>query len=122
MNFLTDKQRENALILLAEGPDEIILSAMVDLRRFRHLEEGTKRNLNEVIDELKGEATPVPEEAPRKNISPGTPAITKIGAVAKDYVLEALRMKQQPSTKYEEHLKLLWSRGEVKYDGEEFYL
>ena len=59
----------------------------------------------------------------RKNINPGDPTITKIGSGTKDLILDALRQGQQmPRPKYDEHLKLLWKRGEVRFDGELFYV
>lgn len=60
--------------------------------------------------------------AERKNISPGPSSITKIGGNTLEQVLGMLKDGHQPPDKYSEHLKLLWSRGKVKYDGEVFYL
>ena len=60
--------------------------------------------------------------APRKNISPGMPTITKIGTPAKEEIMSCLGKKMIPPTKYTEHLKLLWLRGEVKFDGQVYYL
>ena len=62
-------------------------------------------------------------EVSRKNINPGDPTITKIGSGTKDLIIDALKHgDQMPRPKYDEHLKLLWKRGEVKYDGELFYV
>ena len=62
----------------------------------------------------------------RPNVSPGEPSIGKIGTATKEYILEALKLSDRNpavlSTKYTEHLKLLWSRGEVQFDGEAYYL
>jgi hypothetical protein len=72
--------------------------------------------------------TDTKEDAPkqdvaRKNINPGDPSISKIGSSTKDVILGDLAAGRQPPTpKYDEHMKLLWSRGEVKYDGKEYYL
>lgn len=66
--------------------------------------------------------------AERKNISPGTPSITKIGTNTKEYILNELKASGAPRTiehfglKLVEHLKLLWARGEIKFDGTEYYL
>ena len=60
--------------------------------------------------------------AERKNISPGTPSITKIGEKAKEHILNSLRAGAQPAIMYHDHLKLLWKRGEIKFDGKEYYL
>lgn len=58
----------------------------------------------------------------RTNVSPGEPSIGKIGNVAKDAITATLGAGRQPAEKYTEHMKLLWKRGEVKYDGKEYYL
>ncbi len=59
----------------------------------------------------------------RANVSPGEPTIGKIGADSKALILSELSTGTiQPHAKYVEHCKLLWKRGEVKYDGKEYYL
>lgn len=58
----------------------------------------------------------------RKNVSPGEPSITKIGSNTREEIIEALKRGVQPLDKFREHLKLLWKRGEIKFDGEEYYL
>lgn len=58
----------------------------------------------------------------RKNTSPGIATITKIGSNTLEQIVGMLKDGNQPPEKYSEHLKLLWSRGKVKYDGEVFYL
>lgn len=60
--------------------------------------------------------------APRPNNTPGEPIITKIGNSAKSEILAMLGKGEQPHSKYGEHCRLLWKRGEVKYDGKEFFL
>jgi hypothetical protein len=65
--------------------------------------------------------------APRPNISPGEPAIGKIGGATREYLLNELKAGDRTTEykdfhKFKEHLKLLWSRGEVKFDGDEYYL
>lgn len=60
--------------------------------------------------------------AERKNITPGEPTIGKIGATAKDEIIKVLDQGGTLNTRYTEHCKLLWKRGEIKYDGKEFYL
>ena len=62
-------------------------------------------------------------EAARKNVSPGEPSIGKIGGTTKDSILRTLKEGLHPvAPKFEEHLKLLWKRGEVKFDGTEYWL
>ena len=59
---------------------------------------------------------------PKQNVSPGLSTIGKIGTAAKEYIFEALKLGEQPGAKYTEHMKLLWARNEVKFDGSEYYL
>ncbi len=66
-------------------------------------------------------------EAPaRKNISPGEPSIGKIGKDNVDMLVKAVMDGNtkvlNDTDKWQEHLKLLWKRGLVKFDGEEYYL
>ena len=58
----------------------------------------------------------------RENVSPGEPSITKIGSNTREEIIEALKRGVQPLDKFREHLKLLWKRGKVKFDGTEYYL
>ena len=58
----------------------------------------------------------------RKNVSPGEPSITKIGMNTEGALFGVLRAGGQPEAKLAEHMKLLWKRGKVKFDGEEYYL
>lgn len=62
------------------------------------------------------------EVEPRKNISPGEPSITKIGTNTEGALFGVLRAGGQPEAKYAEHMKLLWKRDKVKFDGEKFYV
>jgi hypothetical protein len=74
------------------------------------------------VDNDEGESSSHPTIRP--NIDPGEPAIGKIGTETKETLINALRTGV-PLTKPEkwvEHYKLLWKRGEVKFDGEHFYL
>ena len=58
----------------------------------------------------------------RANISPGEPSITKIGVNTEGALFGVLRAGGQPEAKFAEHMKLLWKRGKVKFDGEQFYV
>ena len=62
-------------------------------------------------------------DAPRPNVNPGEPSIGKIGTATKDLILADLaKGRQLPQPKYTEHLKLLWKRKEVMFDGVNYYL
>ena len=58
----------------------------------------------------------------RKNVSPGEPSITKIGSATKETIVHALNTDTPLGDRYHDHLKLLWKRGEIKFDGKEYYL
>jgi len=58
----------------------------------------------------------------RKNISPGKPMFTKMANSTKQHVLDSLAQNVQPGPNYKEHMKLLWARDEVKWDGEVWYV
>ena len=58
----------------------------------------------------------------RENVSPGEPSITKIGMNTEVVLFGLLRAGGQPEAKYAEHMKLLWKRGKVKFDGKEYYV
>ncbi len=59
--------------------------------------------------------------AERENVSPGEPSIGKIGKETVDTLVSLISNNQQPASKWAEHMKLLWKRGLVKFDGE-YYL
>lgn len=126
MKLLTDKQRAFALKRLAEADDDILLSALAEIRQRDVRLEAAKRQLDEEF----GVETCAEEPARSKvmssvrpNVSPGTSSITKIGAGTRSALLT--RLAEQGVAKNDkscEHLKLLWSRGDVKFDGKEYYL
>jgi hypothetical protein len=67
---------------------------------------------------------PVVLHEERRNVSPGTSSITKIGATTKTAILAGVGMGAYAPNykgKHLEHLKLLWSRREIGFDGSEFY-
>ena len=95
--------------------------------------------MNARVDKIMGSTDPVGEQslgnssgsegAPRPNVSPGEPSIGKIGADSKAFIHGELkaalgtgRVPEHFGTKFQEHLKLLWKRGEIKWDGTEYYL
>ena len=63
-------------------------------------------------------------DAPRPNTSPGEPSIGKIGKDNVDLLVKSVMARGlvHQAEKWAEHMKLLWKRGLVKYDGEEYYL
>jgi hypothetical protein len=138
MKLLTQTQREKSLTLLAKAPDEILLSAIVDLRKHWHLHQGTLANYEVVMKELEGaehaangqaataqEPKPTQETEPpeeRVNQSPGMPSVRRINSNTHHEIMDALKNGKPLKLRYVEACKLLWARGEIKYDGQEFYL
>lgn len=136
---LTDRQREIFLNELRDtAPDVMIVSAVRQSRFFhehvkeleqvpygRELYKVPSRNepgLGQKIDFVEVTAS----ESVRGNVDPGKPAIGKIGSGTKEWILGELKLEARVpehfGAKYAEHLKLLWSRGEIKFDGEKYYV
>ena len=85
------------------------------------LNEQARQRVDALPVNTKGVLGLMPVEQ-RKNINPGDPTITKIGANTEGALFGVLRAGGQPEAKYAEHMKLLWKRGKVKFDGSDFYL
>lgn len=77
---------------------------------------GSKTLLNNTLEQVGVKSSE------RANVSPGEPSITKIGVNTEGALFGVLRAGGQPEAKYAEHLKLLWKRGKVKFDGDDYYV
>ena len=131
-HHLTSAQRSTMIKELRDWAPDAVLVAAVRQSRFHYMW-------------LKDLELPAPDAAPAKetndpalgreivmefgpfpvvrgNVDPGTSSITKIGSKTKDELLRTLAQEKIPAAKYSEHLKLLWSRGEIKFDGEKYYV
>jgi hypothetical protein len=140
MNILSESERTALLQSLTDAPDEVLIDAVRQRKDWM-------RNIKSSFDEVRNfvgmrvtEAskpplsattplvTPSIEKQPtapekRTNKSPGASSIGKIGGKTKDEIIGVLKAGRQPNhDKYGEHLKLLWNRGEICFDGKEFYL
>jgi len=64
------------------------------------------------------------QPAERANVSPGEPSIGKIGKDNMDMLIKSVSGDGafHKYEKWAEHMKLLWKRGAVKFDGKEYYL
>ena len=130
MSLLTQQDRNYILEQLKLAPDNVLAEAMlkfnemrdqvVQVRKLTAASEATVDTFSKDITAYEAEL--VIKNALRKNVSPGKSSIGKIGSSTKDVIFELLRSDKKPAAKYDEHLKLLWERGEVKFDGEEYYL
>ena len=128
MLLLSDNDRQYVLEQLRTAPDSVLVDAMLALNAVRDKVVATRKIIENatgsapVIQAAIEKAAEPTKEVVRKNVSPGPAAIGKIGSNTKDVIFEFLRDDKQPPAKYDDHLKLLWARGEVKYDGKEWYL
>ena len=59
---------------------------------------------------------------PRVNKSPGKPTIGKIGQATVADLTKMLSDGKQPPKRFEQHMRLLWERKIVGFDGAEYYL
>lgn len=105
---------------LASNDDLMKLCSI--LRNGKDAERLTIAALNAFVPvdapELESEVPTSPERA---NVNPGKSTITKIGTETKQHIFNSLANNDHPGPKYVQHLKLLWERGEIKFDGQEFY-
>ena len=139
MPLLSDNDRQYVLEQLRTAPDSVLVDAMLALNvirtktiEVRKIAEGPAALDNAVKSMLKtaeaglAAAETMLEEAKAKtkrpNVPPGVATISKIGSNTKEELFKMLGQGVQPPAKYREHLKLLWERGEVKFDGEEWYV
>lgn len=134
MEILTNEERAKLLARLQDADDDILIKAVAELKeRYSNVRAdfgdirgfiGAKAPVPPptLMPAQAADPAPAPPPAGRENISPGDPAITKIGSNTKAELLALLHRKTQPGPKFAEHLKLLWARGEVKYDGAIYYV
>lgn len=125
MALLTEADRAYILEQLKLAPDGILADAMLALNGLRDkIIDVRTLVLNKAVDvrKLEVQESPEPNPVERPNVSPGASLISKIGGPTKALILEELAEGIQPGPKFPEHMKLLWARGEVKFDGEEYYL
>lgn len=125
MALLTEADRTYVLEQLRLAPDSVLADAMLAFNRIRDNVVIVRNMALNAVPALKPkpeEAEAEPEPCERANVSPGVSLITKIGGPTKALILEELAEGIQPGPKFSEHMKLLWARGEVKFDSEEYYL
>ena len=113
--LITDADRTYILDQLKLAPDNVLVDAFL---AWDGLRSKTIACRNVMLDVLVEESVPTP----RSNLNPGKSAITRIGTETKKELLSMIHGNVQPDAKWQEHLKLLWERGEVKFDGKDWYL
>ena len=121
MALLTEADRTYVLEQLRLAPDSVLADAMLAFNRIRDNVVIVRNMALNGTPVLKPKSE-LPEPRERANVSPGVSLISKIGGPTRATILEELVDGIQPGPKFSEHMKLLWSRGEVKFDGEEYYL
>lgn len=117
--LLTNNDRTYILTQLQLAPDSVLADAMLAFNELRDKIVAV-RKLTSSPEEAPIEVETTVE--PRKNVDPGIANITKIGNSTKQQIFGYLDNGKQPPAKFAEHLKLLWARGEVKFDGQQYYL
>jgi len=123
---LSSNDRVYILTQLNSAPDEVLVRAYLDLSaQYASILEARAaitqaKTVVQTVTTVDLQTEPV--DQPRRNLNPGVSSITKIGSNTKADILSCLADGMQPPAKFEEHCKLLWERGEVKFDGQEYYL
>ena len=121
MNLLHPEDRAYILEQLKLAPDSVLADAMLAFNAIRDKVVIVRKMTEHPAAPLE-EAPNEEQIKPRPNVPPGVATISKIGSGTKEELLKMLGQGIQPPAKYREHLKLLWERGEVKFDGKEFWL
>lgn len=145
MNILNEQERGALLRSLTDAPDEVLIDAVRQSKDWRVNIKNSFKEVQGFVGMKVVEITPPKysmsesgagdsdkkvdtdtkevSHPTRPNMSPGTSAIGKIGGKTKEEIIRVLKMGHQPNhNKYGEHCKLLWSRGELCFDGKEYYL
>lgn len=131
MALLNDGDRAFILAQLTLAPDEILADAMLAFNAVR--DKIIKvRALSAAAAETKEEpevsyAAVTTEDVKhvlvsRPNVTPSGPIAKRLHVHTKNTILNRLEDGVQPNEQLLPQAKLLWSRGEIKYDGEKFYL
>ena len=141
MQILSTTERDALIKTLSAAPDELLLDAVHRVKDWRAGVQSSMKELQSFVGlrvieapapRFAASAPPPPvnsvppasEAAPdkRKDVNPGPSSIGKIGTKTKDMLFEVLKTGAQPEKKWDEHMKLLWQRHEVKWDTKEYYL
>jgi len=130
MALLNDGDRAFILAQLALAPDEILADAMLAFNAVRDkiikvralsaaaaTEEKPKVSYVAITTE---DVKHLP--VPRPNVPPSGPVAKRLHVHTKNTILNRLEDGVQPNEQLLPQAKLLWARGEIKYDGEKFYL
>lgn len=112
--LITDGDRAFILKALSGASDEVLVRAYQDWDAQR----SAALDVRSKLGGLSTEEVVVAPSTERKNFSPGASSITRMTSGTKSDILALLARGERPWGKFEEHLKLLWERGEVKFDGE----
>lgn len=119
MSLLTHADREYILSQLKLAPDHILADAMMAFNAVRDKIVAVRKMVE--IDTTP--VNPAPEVvAERPNVDPGKPNVIRIGGSNRSMLLDRISNGSQPPVEFTEHCKLLWSRGEIRFDGESWYV
>jgi len=122
VQLLNDADRAFILAQLQLAPDEILADAMLAFNAARDKIVKVRTLANPVTPVPREElSVPLEPDTARANVSPGAPSTLKVLISTKNTILARLNEGIQPGEKYLEAAKLMWKRGEVKFDGKDFY-
>ena len=133
MALLTDVDRAFILAQLKLAPDEILADAMLTFNTVRDkivkvralsaaaAAAATKEELEvSYVAMTTEDVKHLPVSRP--NVTPSGPIAKRLHVHTKNTILNRLTDGIQPNEQLLPQAKLLWARGEIKYDGEKFYL
>ena len=116
--MLTDQDRAFIYEQLSMASDDILIRAYQEFDRTRTAALSIRKQAGQATEPEEAE----PDVIRSKNVNPGETTITKIGAATEIEIIKMLQSGQQPPEKYTPHLKLLWKRDKVMFDGKEWYV
>lgn len=130
MALLNNDDRAFILAQLTLAPDEILADAMLAFNAVRDkiikvralsAAAGTKEEpevpyVSMTTEDVKHVLVS------RPNVTPSGPIAKRLHMHTKNTILNRLEDGVQPNEQLLPQAKLLWARGEIKYDGEKFYL
>jgi hypothetical protein len=124
--------REKALDYIARASDQDLLRLSAMLRHWKNTEENESKWLEQAVTaepHVSFEKTHTPEAAPRVSKEPPGIACQRIGSETQEAILkncpasvdELCAHLKRKKPDMEALTKLLWKRGLLTYDGEDYY-
>lgn len=133
--LLTPSDRQSLSSYLQDNaPDDILIRAVEQVKEYRENVRTDYSSLRKYLGTPASEpvSSPTKVATPLTTVvselqeadPPGTP-VQRISTKVRSMLLAALKQPHAPSSlgnKFSGHLKLLWTRGEIKWNGKEYYI